>query len=107
MRRRGRVAPPGLGELAFDPETDLVFDYEPSLPGHANGLVLKAFDAAGNLHLQETYYSIGGGFVVTERGTGGVAGGEQKARGRLARSRSAPPRRCCAWAAARPKSSRR
>ena len=30
-------------------------------------MVLRAFDAAGNLHLTETYYSIGGGFVLTER----------------------------------------
>jgi L-serine dehydratase len=30
-------------------------------------MVLRAFDAAGNLHLAETYYSIGGGFVLTER----------------------------------------
>ena len=29
--------------------------------------MLQAFDAAGNLHLTETYYSVGGGFVVTER----------------------------------------
>jgi L-serine dehydratase len=63
----GRVAPPGLPELGFDPAQDLVFDYGPPLPGHANGMVLRAFDAAGNLHLTETYYSIGGGFVLTER----------------------------------------
>ena len=62
---RHRVAPPDLPELAFDPGRDLVFDYGPPLPGHANGMVLQAFDAAGNLHLQETYYSVGGGFVVT------------------------------------------
>ena len=62
---RHRVAPPDLPELDFDPGRDLVFDYGPPLPGHANGMVLQAFDAAGNLHLQETYYSIGGGFVVT------------------------------------------
>ncbi len=67
VRREGRVSPPGLGDLAFDPETDLVFDYGPPLPGHANALVLRAFDADGNLVLQETYFSIGGGFVVTER----------------------------------------
>ena len=47
----GRIAPPGLPELAFDPGRDLVFDYGPPLPGHANGLVLSAWDAAGNLHL--------------------------------------------------------
>jgi L-serine dehydratase len=63
----GRVAPPGLPELAFEPAHDLVFDYGPPLPGHANGLVLSAYDAAGNLHLTETYYSIGGGFVLTAR----------------------------------------
>ncbi len=57
----------GLGPLAFDPAQDLVFDYGGPLPGHANGLVLWARDAAGNLHLQETYYSIGGGFVLTAR----------------------------------------
>ena len=60
------VAPEGLGTLRFDPSTDLIFDYDLTLPGHANGMVFKAFDAAGNLALQETYYSVGGGFVVTE-----------------------------------------
>ncbi len=61
-----KVQPEGLPELAFDPASDVVFDYDLTLPGHANGMILKAFDAAGNLYLQETYYSIGGGFVVTE-----------------------------------------
>ena len=72
-RRAGRVARergrcgrrgPSAGSR-FDPAADLVFDYGPPLPGHANGLCFSAFDAAGHLHLQETYYSIGGGFVVT------------------------------------------
>ncbi len=65
VRTEKRVAPEGLGEIAFDPERDLVFDYGPPLPGHANGMVLAAFDAAGNLHFRETYYSVGGGFVCT------------------------------------------
>jgi L-serine dehydratase len=63
----GRIAPPGLPEMAFESGRDLVFDYGPPLPGHANGLVLSAWDAAGNLHLAETYYSVGGGFVLTAR----------------------------------------
>jgi L-serine dehydratase len=62
-----RVAPEGLPVLAFDPSRDVIFDYDLTLPGHANGMILKAFDTAGNLHTQETFYSIGGGFVVTER----------------------------------------
>jgi L-serine dehydratase len=67
VRRTRQIEPPSLDALAFDPDKDLIFDYGPPLPGHANGMVLRAFDARGNLHLQETYYSIGGGFVLTER----------------------------------------
>jgi L-serine dehydratase len=51
--------------LRFDPARDLVFDYGPPLAGHANGLVLMGTDAQGDVIAQETYYSIGGGFVVT------------------------------------------
>ena len=46
--------------------------YDLTLDGHANGMIFKAFDAAGNLFLQETYYSVGGGFVVTEAELSGV-----------------------------------
>jgi L-serine dehydratase len=67
VRQSGRVSPPGLPPLAFDPARDLVFDYGPPLPGHANGLVLRAYDGAGHLYMEETYYSVGGGFVMTAR----------------------------------------
>ena len=60
------VRPKGLPELAFDPKADLTFDFGPNLPGHANGMILSATDAQGDVILQETYYSIGGGFVMTE-----------------------------------------
>lgn len=66
VRASKRISPPGLGTLDFDPDKDLVFDYGPSLPGHANGLVLRAFDERGNPYHTQTYYSVGGGFVVTE-----------------------------------------
>ncbi|SDW30140.1 L-serine ammonia-lyase [Roseicitreum antarcticum] len=62
----GQVTPAGLSPLRFDPVRDLVFDYGPALPGHANGMVLQARDAQGDVVLQETYYSIGGGFVLTD-----------------------------------------
>jgi len=65
VRRTGRVAPPGLPPLAFHPDRDLVFDYGPPLPGHANGMILRALDGDGRLRLEQTFYSIGGGFVVT------------------------------------------
>jgi L-serine dehydratase len=71
---------PDLGLLHFDPATDLVFDYGPNLPGHANGMVIRATDAQGDVILQETYYSIGGGFVLTEAEH--AAAGEAKANAR-------------------------
>ena len=76
------LTPPGLSELRFDPERDLVFDFGPALPGHANGMILMATDAQGDVIFQETYYSIGGGFVLTA--------GELAARGDDSRSDDAP-----------------
>ncbi|MDF1718926.1 MAG: L-serine ammonia-lyase [Antarcticimicrobium sp.] len=55
-----------LGPLRFDPAQDLVFDYDHVLEGHANGMILMATDAQGDVILQQVYYSIGGGFVLTE-----------------------------------------
>jgi L-serine dehydratase len=65
LRGRHILRPPGLPALTFDPAVDIVFDYGPPLPGHPNGLVFSALDSAGAVLLAETYYSIGGGFVVT------------------------------------------
>ena len=49
--------------FVFDPANDLIFDYEESLPDHANGMQFFAFGDDDNLLLHEIYYSIGGGFV--------------------------------------------
>lgn len=53
-------------KCAFDPDTDLVFDYDEALPGHANGMRFEGLDELGNTLLRRVYYSIGGGFVVDE-----------------------------------------
>lgn len=55
----------GMPDLMFDPEVDIVFDFGPALPGHANGLTFRALDGRGTAVLSETFYSVGGGFVVT------------------------------------------
>jgi len=65
IAEEGQIEVAGIGRLAFDPDRDLVFDYGPALPLHANGMVLSAEDDEGNLYLTETYYSVGGGFVMT------------------------------------------
>jgi L-serine dehydratase len=62
----GTIQHDDLGPLRFAPKTDLIFDYDHPLPGHANGMILMATDAQGDVTLQETYYSVGGGFVLTE-----------------------------------------
>ncbi|MEM9146480.1 MAG: L-serine ammonia-lyase [Pseudomonadota bacterium] len=66
IARETTIEADGLPPLAFDPNADLIFDYGPALPRHANALVLSAWDGDGHLFQQETYYSIGGGFVLTE-----------------------------------------
>ncbi|QFT91230.1 L-serine dehydratase TdcG [Roseovarius sp. THAF9] len=65
IRESGIVTPPGLPVLQFHPKEDLQFDFGPNLPGHANGMILMATDKQGDVILQETYYSVGGGFVLT------------------------------------------
>lgn len=81
IRESHVIEAPGLGTLAFDPGRDLLFDYGPALPGHANGMVLKATDAQGDVILTETYYSIGGGFVLTDAELAEAGGSKSKARG--------------------------
>ena len=60
------MQPEGLHALHFDPKADMVFDYDHALEGHANGMILMATDAQGDVILQQVFYSIGGGFVLTE-----------------------------------------
>ncbi|MBB4954635.1 L-serine dehydratase [Agrobacterium vitis] len=66
VERTGTVCPPGHPAYAFHPATDLVMDKKTPLPGHANGMRFSAFDKQGRLLLTTIYYSIGGGFVVTD-----------------------------------------
>lgn len=80
IRETKTIEAPGLGTLDFDPAKDLTFDYGPALPGHANGMVLKATDAQGDVILEETYYSIGGGFVLTAAELAESGGAKAKAR---------------------------
>ena len=61
------VALPSGKVIAFDAARDVIFDFGPALKGHANGLVFRLFDGQDNELLSETYFSIGGGFVQTER----------------------------------------
>lgn len=59
------VKPAGHPTYAFDPDQDLIFDYDTILTGHANGMKLWAKDEHGAILVEQVYYSIGGGFVAT------------------------------------------
>ena len=67
IKSTGKISPPDLGTLDFDFDKDIRFDYGPPLDGHANGMILSAYDTNGNLYLRETYYSVGGGFILTAK----------------------------------------
>jgi L-serine dehydratase len=53
-------------EIAFNEASDLIFLRRKTLPFHPNGLRFFAFDAQGTLLTERSYFSVGGGFVVSE-----------------------------------------
>jgi len=61
-----RLSLGGRKAIAFDPETDIVFDGITATPAHPNTLCIEAFDADGALVVAERWCSIGGGFIVPE-----------------------------------------
>ncbi|MFO0864496.1 MAG: L-serine ammonia-lyase [Gemmataceae bacterium] len=66
----------GQRSIPFDATRDLRFHFDESLPRHPNGMRITAADDAGQTLLQDTYYSVGGGFVVSEaEADAGQAGG--------------------------------
>ncbi|MCW2804739.1 MAG: L-serine ammonia-lyase [Propionibacteriaceae bacterium] len=69
VRSTGRITLNGVTPVAFDPEADLVLHRRRSLSFHPNGMTFTAY--AGDAVLeQRTYYSIGGGFVLDDDGSG-------------------------------------
>jgi L-serine dehydratase len=66
MRGEGRIALLGRQVVGFNEKDDLKFFRRETLPFHANGLRFTAFDAAGAELASRVYYSVGGGFVVSD-----------------------------------------
>ncbi|MFV0133528.1 L-serine ammonia-lyase [Streptomyces sp. HMX87] len=70
IRTSGRLRLLGEHEIPFSFDDDLVLHRRKTLPYHANGMTLWAYDAEGAELLAKTYYSVGGGFVVDEEAVG-------------------------------------
>jgi L-serine dehydratase len=71
IRSSGRLSLLGTHEVLFREAKDLVFHRDQMIPPgavtqHPNGVRFTALDAAGNVLMTGTYFSIGGGFIVAD-----------------------------------------
>jgi len=66
LRSNQSLQLPGGATITFDEKADLIFKRRETLPFHANGMRFTGFDAAGGEVQSRTYYSVGGGFVVSD-----------------------------------------
>ncbi|MBH3426274.1 L-serine ammonia-lyase [Pseudomonas alkylphenolica] len=69
IRQHGRLSLLGEKSIRFVEKEHLAMIRKP-LPYHPNGMILRAFDAAGLQLCSREYYSVGGGFVVDEAAVG-------------------------------------
>ena len=69
MRSDGRLNLLGEHSIAFNEKEHLAMIRKP-LAYHPNGMIFRAFDAAGIQIRSREYYSVGGGFVVDEDAAG-------------------------------------
>ncbi len=69
VRRTRRVRLAGAHEIDFDPDEDLVLHRRRALPFHPNGMTFTAW-SGDKVLAERTYYSIGGGFVLDDDGSG-------------------------------------
>lgn len=67
VRESGKLEIPGVGVIPFNVEDDIAFLPGKILKHHVNALTLRAWNEGEILH-EGTFYSVGGGFVVEERG---------------------------------------
>jgi L-serine dehydratase len=67
VRASGRIMLLGRHAAPFDERKNLVFQGQKSLPLHPNGMKLIARDAAGSVLHEQTFYSVGGGFIASEQ----------------------------------------
>ena len=66
IREAKAIALLGTHRVGFVEKTDLVFYRRETLPFHANGMRFTAYDADDNALMIRIYYSVGGGFVVSD-----------------------------------------
>jgi len=66
IKNSGFIKLAGNFQIEFNETSDLLFNKSETLPHHSNGMCFTAFDHNGELLLERDYYSVGGGFVVSQ-----------------------------------------
>jgi L-serine dehydratase len=66
IRAEGRVMLEGKHPVPFKERTDMLFMRRETLPFHTNGVRLTAYAADGAVLEERRYFSVGGGFVVSQ-----------------------------------------
>jgi L-serine dehydratase len=66
VRASGRLRLGGRQEIGFDERSDLVFRQGETMTKHPNGMRFTASRGEGEMLFEEVYFSVGGGFVLSE-----------------------------------------
>ncbi|GAA5215967.1 L-serine ammonia-lyase [Corallincola platygyrae] len=66
----------GKRELAFSPQKQIIYQSDTFLPEHPNGMKLNAFNQDGKVIHAETWFSVGGGYIVSAAEAAKTAGEE-------------------------------
>lgn len=82
IRHRRAICVLGRHETPWHEQDDLIFDRKRTMPVHSNAVRFTALDESGTPLDTRLYYSIGGGFVITE---------DTEAEPRLEQDRTAVP----------------
>jgi len=66
IQQSGKLSLGGKYIINFDVNQNIIFHRRKSLPKHPNGMKFSAMDANENIILMQDYYSVGGGFIVSD-----------------------------------------
>ena len=69
IKEKKQITLPWNKEINFDLKTDISFHRLEALPFHSNGMHFTALDKQEEILAEEIFYSIGGGFICTEKET--------------------------------------
>ncbi len=79
IRAQGSLLVDSKHSISFREKTDILFLRRESLPFHSNGVRLSAFDSNATLLEERRYFSVGGGFVVSQEEADAFTKGQESA----------------------------